>query len=189
MKVIGGPTPNLPISLPFLAIHSTSYLGSHLRSSVPGDHQTRCKNVQKYVSEVIDPQTPNLMREAGRMTVNFLSLLPQNRVNTRWHTVLNRTETKQGRIPFSVMQVVASSQGKRERETSSSNRGGYSELEWEWAVFLLERGDCFTRRRQSTHGSGVKQRKRQNLLHSLTHHVCFQWPHTLMYLKTSSLLF
>ena len=70
--------------------------------------------------------------EVGRQSKaqhNFLTLLAHNRVNTEWHTLLNRTETKQGRIASSVVQVIASSQGERERKTSSSNRVGYSELE------------------------------------------------------------
>ena len=84
-------------------------------------------------SEVTDPQTPDLLRETGRQSKephNFLTLLARNRVNKGWHTVLNRTEKKQGRIASSVVQVVVYSQGEREREMSSSSRPGYvSEME------------------------------------------------------------
>ena len=41
-------------------------------------------------SEVTDPQTPDLLREAGRKSKarhNFLTLLAHNRLNTGWHTL------------------------------------------------------------------------------------------------------
>ena len=52
-------------------------------------------------SEVTDPKTPDLLREAGRQSKarhNFLTLLAHNRLNTGWHTVLNRIDTKQDRV-------------------------------------------------------------------------------------------
>ena len=53
-------------------------------------------------SDVTDPQTPDLLREAGiqlKARHNFLTLLAHKRVNTGWHTVLNSTtQTGQDRV-------------------------------------------------------------------------------------------
>ena len=84
-----------------------------------GRKQTQDTSRQRFVtskvSEVTDPQTPDLLREAGRQSKaqhNFLTLLAHNRVNTGWHTVLNRiTQTRQDHV------LKESERGKRPLKT------------------------------------------------------------------------